>query len=144
MAITSAVCTSFKQELGTGTHDLENDTLKVALLKASPTGDYGADTTNYSEVTTASDEATGTGYTAGGATLVTSASTDGTSRLFDWADVQWLASTISADGAIVYNSSKSNKAIMVIDFGSTKSSSNSKFEILWPTPVAATAALRIE
>jgi hypothetical protein len=69
MAITTAMCTSFKSELLGGTHDLDTDSIKLALIKASPTGTYGAATTNYSDVTGNSDEATGTGYTAGGQVL---------------------------------------------------------------------------
>ena len=66
MAITTAMCNSFKQELLGGVHDLDTDTLKVALIKETPSGTYGAATTNYSDVTGGSDEATGTNYTAGG------------------------------------------------------------------------------
>ena len=69
MAITTAMCTSFKSELLGGLHDLDTDSLKLALIKASPSGTYGAATTNYSDVTGNSDEATGTGYTAGGQVL---------------------------------------------------------------------------
>ena len=69
MAITTAMCSSFKEELLGGVHDLDTDTLKLALIKASPTGTYGAATTNYSDVTGNSDEASGSGYSAGGGTL---------------------------------------------------------------------------
>jgi hypothetical protein len=69
MAITTAMCNSFKQELLGGVHDLDTDSLKIALIKDSPTGTYGAATTNYSDVTGNSDEASGTNYTAGGQVL---------------------------------------------------------------------------
>ena len=66
MAITTAMCTSFKSELLGGVHDLDTDSIKLALIKASPSGTYDATTTNYSDVTGNSDEASGTNYTAGG------------------------------------------------------------------------------
>jgi len=69
MGITTAMCNSFKQELLGGVHDLDTHTLKIALIKASPSGTYGAATTNYSDVTGNSDEASGTGYSAGGQNL---------------------------------------------------------------------------
>ncbi len=69
MAITTAMCNSFKQKLLGGVHDLDTDSLKLALIKATPTGTYNASTTNYSNVTGNSDEASGTNYTAGGQVL---------------------------------------------------------------------------
>ena len=84
MAITTAMCTSFKSELLGGTHDLDTDSIKLALIKATPTGTYGAATTNYSDVTGNSDEATGTGYTAGGQVLDNvTISVDGTTAIVD-------------------------------------------------------------
>ena len=67
--ITTAMCNSFKQELLGGVHDLDTHTLKLALIKPSPTGSFGAATTNYSELTSTSDEASGTNYSAGGQNL---------------------------------------------------------------------------
>ena len=83
MAITTAMCTSFKGELLGGTHDLDTHTLKIALIKeASPSGTYGAATTNYSDVTGNSDEASGTNYTAGGQNLDgASITVDGTTAI---------------------------------------------------------------
>ena len=69
MAITTAMCTSFKSELLGGTHDLDTDSIKIALIKSSMAGTYNATTTNYSDVTGNSDEATGTNYTTGGQVL---------------------------------------------------------------------------
>ena len=69
MAITTAMCSSFKQELLGGVHDLDTHTLKIALIKSSMSGTYGAATANYSDVTGNSDEATGTNYSAGGQNL---------------------------------------------------------------------------
>lgn len=144
MAITTAMCTSFKSELLGGTHDLDTHSIKIALIKASPAGTYGAATTNYSDVTGNSDEASGTGYTVGGQVLDSvTISTDGTTAIVDIADEVFTSSTISADGCIIYNASASNAAICVIDFGGTKTSTNGDFTISFPTADASNAIIRI-
>jgi hypothetical protein len=144
MAITTAMCTSFKSELLGGTHDLDTHTLKIALIKASPSGTYGAATTNYSTVTGNSDEASGTNYSAGGQNLDGAAiSVSGTTAIVDFTDEVFASATISADGCIIYNSSASNKAICVIDFGGTKTSTNGDFTIQFPTADASNAIIRI-
>ena len=144
MAITTAMCTSFKSELLGGTHDLDTHTLKLALIKASPSGTYGAATTNYSDVTGNSDEASGTGYTTGGQNLDgATISTDGTTAIVDFTDEVFSSATVSADGCIIYNSSASNKAIAVIDFGGTKTSTNGDFTIQFPAADASNAIIRI-
>jgi len=144
MAITTAMCTSFKSELLGGTHDLDTHTLKIALIKASPSGTYGAATTNYSTVTGNSDEASGTNYSAGGQNLDGAAiSVSGTTAIVDFTDEVFSSATISADGCIIYNSSASNKAICVIDFGGTKTSTNGDFTIQFPTADASNAIIRI-
>ena len=144
MAITTAMCTSFKSELLGGTHDLDTDSIKLALIKASPAGTYGAATTNYSDVTGNSDEATGTGYTAGGQVLDNvTISVDGTTAIIDIADEVFTSATVSADGCIIYNASASNAAICVIDFGGTKTSTNGDFTIQFPTADASNAIIRI-
>ena len=144
MAITTAMCNSFKQELLGGVHDLDTDTLKIALIKASPTGAYGAATTNYSDVTGNSDEATGTGYSAGGQALDSASITlSGTTAFVDFADEVFSTLTISADGAIIYNSSQSNKAVAVFDFGSTVTATNGDFTVVFPTADASNAVIRI-
>ena len=144
MAITTAMCTSFKSELLGGTHDLDTHSLKLALIKASPTGTYGAATTNYSDVTGNTDEASGTGYTAGGQVLDNvTISTDGTTAIIDIDDEVFTSATVSSDGCIIYNSSASNKAIAVIDFGGTKTSTNGDFTIQFPTADASNAIIRI-
>jgi len=144
MAITTAMCTSFKQELLGGTHDLDTDTLKIALIKDSPTGTYGAATTNYSDVTGNSDEATGTNYTAGGQNLDgATISTSGTTALVDFTDEVFADVTVSCDGCIIYNSSQSNKAICVIDFGGTVSATAGDLTIEFPTADASNAIIRI-
>lgn len=144
MAITTAMCSSFKQELLGGTHDLDSHTLKVALIKQSNSGTYGAATTNYSNVTGNSDEATGTGYSAGGQNLDSANITlDGTTAIVDFADEVFSTVTVAADGCIIYNASASNKAIAVFDFGGTVSSTAGDFTIQFPAAAAATAVIRI-
>ena len=144
MAITTAMCNSFKQELLQGEHDLDNHTLKVALIKATPSGTYGAATTNYSDVTGNADEATGTNYTAGGQALDSpTVSLPGGVAYVDFADEVFSSLTISADGAIIYNSSASNKAIAVFDFGSTVTSTAGDFTIVYPTNDSSSAVIRI-
>ena len=144
MAITTAMCTSFKSELLGGTHDLDTHSVKIALIKATPSGTYGTATTNYSDVTGNSDEASGTGYTAGGQVLDSvTISTDGTTAIIDIADEVFTSATVSADGCIIYNASASNAAICVIDFGGTKTSTNGDFTIQFPTADASNAIIRI-
>jgi len=144
MAITTAICKSFKQELLGGIHDLDTDTIKVALIKETPTGTYDNTTANYSDVTGNSDEATGTGYTAGGQDLDNiTISLDGTTAIIDIDDETFSTVTVSADGCIIYNSSQGNKAIAVFDFGGTKSSTNGDFTIVFPNPDASNAILRL-
>jgi len=144
MAITTAMCTSFKQELLGGIHDLDTDSIKLALIKASPTGTYGAATTNYSDVTGNSDEASGTNYSAGGQVLDgATISTDGTTAIVDFTDEVFADVTVSADGCIIYNSSQGNKAICVIDFGGTVSATAGDLTIEFPTADASNAVIRI-
>ena len=144
MAITTAMCNSFKQELLGGVHDLDTDTIKIALIKDTPTGTYGAATTNYSNVTVNTDEATGTNYTTGGNTLGSAVITlSGSTAIVDFADTTWASATVSADGCIIYNASQTNRAIAVIDFGGTKTSTNGDFTIEFPTADASNAIVRI-
>lgn len=144
MSITSAVCNSFKTEVLGGIHDLDTDTIKIALIKVSPTGSYGASTTNYSTLTGNSDEASGTNYSAGGNTLSGASITlDGSTAIVDFNDTVWASATISADGAILYNSSKSNKAIAVFNFGGTVTSTAGDFTLQFPVAAAATALIRL-
>jgi len=139
MAITQALCNSFKQELLQGLHDLDGHTLKMALFTSSATLD--ATTTAYSTT----NESSGTGYTAGGATLANVAvSLSGTTAFVDFDNVSFTSATISdAAGALIYNSSASNRAIAVIDFGSTKSVSSGTLTITLPTASATTALIRV-
>ena len=144
MAITTAMCTSFKSELLGGLHDLDTDSLKLALIKASPTGTYGAATTNYSDVTGNSDEASGTNYTAGGQVLDgATIAVDGTTATVDFTDEVFSNVTVAADGCIIYNTANSNSAICVIDFGGTVSATAGDLTIEFPTADASNAIVRI-
>ena len=144
MAITTAMCNSFKQELLGGVHDLDTDTIKIALIKNSQSGTYNASTANYSTVTGNSDEATGTNYTTGGNTLAgATIALLGSTATVDFSDTTWSSATISADGCIIYNTSQSNKAIAVIDFGGTKTSTNGDYVVQFPAADASNAIIRI-
>ena len=147
--LTQAMCSSFKQELLVATHNFTlttGDVIKCALFKgnASITGTYGAATTNYSAMTAGSDENTGTAYVATGNSLTNVTPVlSGTTVICDFADTTWSAATITTRGALLYNSSKSGKAIAVLDFGSDKTSTAGDFSIVWPTADATNAIIRI-
>ena len=144
MAITTAMCNSFKQELLGGVHDLDTDTLKVALIKASSSGTYGAATTNYSSITGNTDEAVGTNYSAGGQALDSAViSLSGSTAFVDFADEVFTNLTIAAGGAIIYNASKANRAVAVFDFGTTVTSTSGDFTVVFPTADASNAVIRI-
>ena len=138
MAISTAMCTSFKKELFEAEHDFTADTFKIALFTSSAT--LGAATTAYSTT----NEVSGTGYTAGGETLSNiTVTTSGITAFIDFDDVSITNATITARGALIYNSSKSNKAVAVYDFGSDQSSTAATFTIQVPTADAANSVLRI-
>ena len=139
MAITQAVCNSFKQELLQGLHDLDGHTLKLALYTSSAT--LGPTTTAFSTT----NESSGTNYTSGGATISNVAvSLSGTVAFVDFDDVSFSSATISdAAGALIYNSSASNRAIAVLDFGGTKSVSSGTLTVTLPSASATTALIRI-
>lgn len=154
MAITTAQAASYRLQSidGSGTH-LAADVYKIALIKVGHAGTYGAGTTNAGTPgtgapTTANlgtDEAAGTGYTSGGATLAGFSATQvgtGPARL-DFTTPTWTTSTISAVGAIIYNSSKSNKVVACLDFGGTITSTNGTFTVTMPAVGDATSLIRI-
>ena len=142
--ITTAMCNSFKQELLGGVHDLDTHSLKIALIKPSPTSSFNKATTNYSDLTANSDEATGTNYTAGGQVLDSPViSLSGDTALVDFADEVFSNLTITAAGALLYNSSASNKAIAVFSFGSNVASTAGDFTVIFPTADASNAVIRI-
>ena len=138
------MCNSFKQELLGGVHDLDTHSLKLALIKPSPTGNFNKSTTNYSELTGSSDEATGTNYSAGGQVLDSPViSLSGDTAIVDFADEVFSNLTITAAGALLYNSSASNKAIAVFSFGSNVASTAGDFTVIFPTADASNAVIRI-
>lgn len=141
MAISQALCTSFKVELMTGTHNFTTstgNTFKLALYTSSAT--LGATTTAYS----ATNEASGTNYTAGGSALTNVTPTSsGTTAFTDFADLTFSNVTITANGALIYNSSASNKAVCVLAFGSDKTATAGNFTIVFPTADASNAIIRI-
>lgn len=143
MAITQAMCTSFKVNLLQGAQNFNTGTTKeykIALYTSAAT--LGAATTEY--ITT--NEASGEGYTAGGQVLtVSQIPTDGgsgTTAFISFSNVTWSNSTISAAGALIYNATD-NTAVAVLDFGGTKTSSNGDFTIIFPAATNTTAIIRI-
>jgi hypothetical protein len=148
--ITSALCTSFKVELLEGDHDFNNgaDAFKVALFKAnaSITGTYSAATTNYSDMTGNSDELPATGgYTTTGFALTNvNPTSTGTTAFTDFsANASWTSATFTTRGCMIYNTSDSNSAVAVINFGADYSVSGGTFEIQWPTADSSNAIIRI-
>ena len=150
MAITQAMCTSFKKELLEGVHNFKNsggDTFKLALFaissggKSSTTATLGATTTAL--VTTGEVASSGT-YTTGGGTLIrVDPTTSGTTAFTDFSDVSFTTATITARGALIYNSSDSNKAVAVLDFGGNKTSTSGTFTVQFPTANGSNAIIRI-
>ena len=138
MAITQAMCTSFKSEILQEGHQLATDTIKIALYTSSAS--LGATTTAYST----SNEVSGTGYTAGGVTLTSAAvSTTGTTAHFDADDPTWTSASFTANGALIYNSTNSDKAIAVLAFGGDFTVASGTFRIVFPA-AGATGIIRID
>ena len=155
MAHTQAVATSFKSELLQGIHNFHNgsgggtstttgtgNTFKIALYTSSST--MSASTTAY----TTTNEVSGTHYSAGGNTLTNvDPSTSGTTALTDFADTTWSSATITANGALIYNSSttagSANRAVVVLAFGGDKTSTAGDFTITYPAAAASNAIIRI-
>jgi hypothetical protein len=154
MAITSAICNSFKQEVLAMTPHTAADTYKIALIKNGHSGTYGAGTLNAGTPGTGApttsnlgtDECPASGtYAAGGITLATFAvSLDTNTVILDFADpTAPTGATLSADGAIIYNSSRTNKAVAVFSFaGAPISSTNGTFTITLPAATAAAGLIR--
>jgi len=145
MAITQAVCTSFKVDLGFARHNFANsggNAFKLSLYTSSAT--LGATTTAF----TASNEVVGTGYTSGGGTLTNiDPVADTTKAVFDFQDLTFSTATITARGALIYNDTLTtpvaDASCWVFDFGSDKTSTAADFVIQFPTPDAANAVYRI-
>ena len=150
MAIAQAMCTSFKKELLEGVHNFKNsggDTFKLALYaegsggKSSTTATLGATTTAFT--TTGEVASSGTYATGGGSLTLVDPTTFGTTAFTDFADLSFTTATITAMGALIYNSSDSNKAVCVLDFTSNKTSTSGTFTIQFPTADASNAIIRI-
>jgi hypothetical protein len=146
MAISQALCTSFKRQLLQGQHNFTastGHTFKLALFTSAAT--LGATTTDYST----SNEVVGSGYTAGGGTLTNvTPTTSGTTAFTDFADLTFSASTITANGALIYNTTTSGgsgttNAVAVLAFGGDKTSTSGDFTIQFPTADASNAIIRI-
>ena len=142
MAITQAMCTSFKKELLEAKHNFLNSggsTFNIALYTSDAS--LGAGTTAY----TTSNEVSGTNYTAkGGALTRVDPSTSGTTALTDFAEETFSSSTITARGALIFNDSASgDPSVCVLDFGADKSSSSGDFTVVFPTADASNAIIRI-
>ena len=142
MAITTAMCTSFKQELMEAKHNFlasGGNTFNLALYTSSAT--LGAATTAYS----ATNEVSGTGYTAKGAALTNvNPTTSGTTAFTDFADLTFSSSSITARGALIFTDSASgDPAVCALDFGADKTSSSGDFTIQFPTADASNAIIRI-
>ena len=136
------LCTSFKVELLAGTHNFTTgtgDTYKLALYDNSAS--FTAATTAY----TATNEVSGTGYSAGGGTLTNVTPTSsGTTAFIDFADLTFSTATITAYGALIYNSSAAgDPAVCILDFGGAKTSTAGDFTIVFPTADASNAIVRI-
>jgi hypothetical protein len=136
------MCTSFKKELMTATHDFTastGNTFKLAMYTNSAS--FTAATTAY----TATNEVSGTGYSAGGGTLTNvTPTTSGTTAYADFADLTFSTATITARGALIYNDTASgDPSVVVLDFGADKTSTAGDFTIVFPTAGASTAIIRI-
>jgi hypothetical protein len=132
-----------------GTVTTVGDTFKIALIKVSPTGTYGASSTNYTDITGNSDEVTGTGYTAGGTALTNvDPTTSGTTAFIDFSpDPSWTSATFSTTGCMLYNTSQNGpvatRGLSVHDFGGTQTVSAGTFTAVMPNPDSSNAIIRI-
>jgi len=144
MAISSAVCNSFKQEILVGTHNFtasSGNSFKLALYQSDAS--LGAGTTAYStseEITNAS----GSAYTAGGKALTSVTPVlDGSTAVCDFADISFTSASFTANGCLIYNDTQSDKAVCVVAFGGDKTVSSGTFTIQFPAAAASTAIVRI-
>jgi hypothetical protein len=139
--ITQCLTASFKQELLEGVHNFSaagGDTFKIALYTSAASID--STTTVY----TTSGEITGTGYTAGGGTLTNIGVTlSGTTAYTSWNDFTWSNSTLTTAGALIYNASKGNRSVAVLNFGGSYSTSAAPFTVTFPANTSTTAPVII-
>jgi hypothetical protein len=149
MAIAQAMCTSFKSELLTATHNFatNGNAFKLALYaegsggKSNTTATLGATSTAF--VTTGEVASSGSYATGGGTLTKVAPSTSGTTAFTDFADLSFTTATITAMGALIYNSTNGNKAVAVLDFTSNKTSTSGTFTVQFPTADATNAIIRI-
>lgn len=140
MAITQAMCTQFKKDVMLGLHDLDSDTIKIALYTSSASLDATTDT-----YTTSNEVANGNGYATGGVTLANaSVIENGTSGCFDADNPEWTSATFTARGALIYNDTDGDRAIAVLDFGGDFTVSSGTFRIVFPAQTANNAIIRID
>ena len=144
MAISSAVCNSFKQEILVGTHNFtasSGNAFKLALYQSDAS--LGAGTTAYStseEITNTS----GSAYTAGGKAITSVTPVlDGSTAVCDFADISFTSASFTANGCLIYNDTQSDKAVCVVAFGGDKTVSSGTFTIQFPAAAASTAIVRI-
>lgn len=138
MAISQVLCTSFKKELLEGTHVFGSHEFRIALYTDAAT--LNADTTVYST----DNEVSGTGYDAGTKVIAASAVASGDGVGFvNFSDATWASSSFTARGALIYNATQGNKAVMVLDFGDNKTSNNSTFTVGMPANTSTAALIRI-
>jgi len=140
MAITQAMCTQFKKDVMLGLHDLDSDTIKIALYTSSASLDATTDT-----YTTSNEVANGNGYATGGVTLANaSVIENGTSGCFDADNPEWTSASFTARGALIYNDTDGDRAIAVLDFGGDFTVSSGTFRIVFPAQTANNAIIRID
>ena len=136
--ITQALTGSFKQELLQGVHDFDADTFKLALYTTD--SNISSSTTEYTTI----NEVVGTGYTAGGATLTNLGVTlSGTTAYASWDEYTWANSTLTTAGALIYNASKGNRSVAVLNFGGSYSTSDAPFTVTFPAYTSTTAPIII-
>ena len=144
MAITQAVCNSFKSQVLQEGHNLRTDTLKIALYTSAASLSAGtAAYTSTNEVASSGSYAKGGGALAGATISLGGTSTSGGTAIVDFSDKSFTSTTFSVRGALIYNASNSNKAVAVLNFGSDKVSTNGTFTISFPAAAAATAIITL-
>ena len=137
--MTNVVPYSFAQELLKGAHDFINNTIKIALYEAGSGAPYSVSSTTYSSGT--ANQVSGTGYTTGGNTLGSPVVANQTNvATLTFAQSQWTSATFGAAFGVIYNNSASDKLVVVLDFGGTKSCSNGTFTITFPSTSSGTPA----
>jgi hypothetical protein len=140
MAITQTWTTSFKRQVLLGEHDLDTDVLKIALYTSS--ANLGPSTTEYS--TSLAGQVSGAGYIAGGNQLTNVTVSSGSDIAYvDFDDPIWTGASFTTRGALIYNSSKSNKSIFVLDFGTNQTMVNQTFRIIMPANNATFALIKL-